>query len=83
MYVQTNRHTHIYLAYGSHPGIPYIFLDKFFRNYFTGKILHKRGVTEEGCFSSASFFKLIISLKQQFHMALLYHGAHLWLHPWT
>jgi hypothetical protein len=33
--------------------------------------------------SSASFHKLIMSLKQQCHMVLLYHSAPLWLHPWT
>jgi hypothetical protein len=55
-------------------------------NCVIDKMLPKRGVTGDGdrsVQSSALFYKLIISSKQQFHMALLYHGAHLCPHPWT
>jgi hypothetical protein len=64
----------------------YTFLDKgSLKNYLIDKTLHKRGVAD-GCRQwvqrNVSFYKFIISSKQQFHMASFYDSAHLWLYPW-
>jgi hypothetical protein len=44
-------------------------------------MLHKRELQKDvNSKFSASSYKLSISSQQQFYMALLYHGAHLWPH---
>jgi hypothetical protein len=59
---------------GAEPLKPHFtsFLCPFYMQNLVDKFYTKRGI---------SFCELIISSKQQFYMASLYHSVHMWFHP--